>query len=94
MERRPGTPRASNGDFVAAFAQRDPGYEAADNLHGRWSLPGYRQITSQLAAALESGVTMPPGRAYDDCRGKSTGKPLPVGVTGLTGEQACRERSG
>jgi len=57
-------------------------YEAAHNLHGRWSLPAYRQIASRLAAALESGATMPPGPAYDDWRGKSTGKPLPAVVSG------------
>ncbi|MDZ7784762.1 MAG: neutral/alkaline non-lysosomal ceramidase N-terminal domain-containing protein [Halioglobus sp.] len=56
-------------------------YEAAHNLHGRWSLPAYRQVSSQLAAALESGATTPPGPAYDDWRDKATGKPLPAGVT-------------
>ena len=63
-------------------------YEGGHTLHGRWSLPAYQQIVSQLAAALESGASVTSASAYDDWRGKSSGlalpldnaKPLPSGV--------------
>lgn len=54
-------------------------YEGGHTLHGRWSLPAYQQVASQLAAALESGSTITNNVVYDDWRGKSVGLPLPVG---------------
>jgi len=51
-------------------------YEAAHNLHGRWSLPAYQQIASQLADALESGDAVHSNVAYDDWRGKTVELPL------------------
>ena len=53
-------------------------YEGGHTLHGRWSLPAYQQIVSQLAAALESGVSLTSSSAYDDWRGKSSGLALPL----------------
>ena len=58
-------------------------YEAAHTLHGRWSLPAYQQVASQLASALESGTPVASNITYDDWRGKSVGQPLPIGATGL-----------
>jgi len=55
-------------------------YEGGHTLHGRWSLPAYQQIVSQLAAALESGAPVASHIAYDDWRGKSLGLPLPSGA--------------
>ena len=55
-------------------------YEGGHTLHGRWSLPAYQQIASQLAAALESGAPLANDLPYDDWRGKSLGLPLPVGA--------------
>ena len=52
-------------------------YEAAHNLHGRWSLPAYQQVASQLAAALQADQNMAPQTGYDDWRGKSTELALP-----------------
>ena len=54
-------------------------YEGGHTLHGRWSLPAYQQVASQLAGALESGATVADNIRYDDWRGKSVGLPLPVG---------------
>ena len=54
-------------------------YEGGHTLHGRWSLPAYQQIASQLAAALELAAPLASGVSYDDWRGKSLGLPLPVG---------------
>lgn len=54
-------------------------YEAAHTLHGQWSLPGYQQVASQLAQALESGLSRESAVEYDDWRGKSVGLPLPQG---------------
>jgi neutral ceramidase len=53
-------------------------YEAAHNLHGQWSLPAYQQIASGLARAMDSGQRLTNDTAYDDWRGKSTEKSLPV----------------
>ena len=53
-------------------------YEGGHTLHGRWSLPAYQQIVSQLAAALESGAPVTSASAYDDWRGKSAGLALPL----------------
>lgn len=58
-------------------------YEAGHTLHGRWSLPAYQQIVSELARALQSGTEVTSTVNYDDWRGKSVGKPLPKGVVGL-----------
>ena len=52
-------------------------YEGGHTLHGRWSLPAYQQIVSQLAAALESGAPVASATAYDDWRGYSSGLALP-----------------
>lgn len=52
-------------------------YEAAHNLHGRWSLPAYRQVASELAAALEAGEELAAGVGYDDWRGRSGELALP-----------------
>ena len=54
-------------------------YEGGHTLHGRWSLPAYQQVASQLATALESGAPLAIGVSYDDWRGKSLGLPLPEG---------------
>lgn len=52
-------------------------YEGAHTLHGRWSLPAYQQVASQLAAALEVGASVSSAASYDDWRGKTVGLPLP-----------------
>lgn len=52
-------------------------YEAAHNLHGRWSLPAYRQVASRLAAALDAGDEVAGGARYDDWRGRSSELDLP-----------------
>ena len=57
-------------------------YEAAHTLAGRWSLPAYQQVASQLASALQSGTTVTANVIYDDWRGKAVGKPLPIGAAG------------
>lgn len=57
-------------------------YEAGHTLHGRWSLPAYQQVASQLASALQSGAVINSAVRYDDWRGKSVGKPLPTGAEG------------
>ncbi|MFK7978316.1 MAG: neutral/alkaline non-lysosomal ceramidase N-terminal domain-containing protein [Halioglobus sp.] len=54
-------------------------YEGAHTLHGRWSLPAYQQVASQLAAALGEGASVESVARYDDWRGKSPGEPLPRG---------------
>jgi neutral ceramidase len=46
-------------------------YEAGHTLHGRWTLPAYRQVTAELAAALQNKKTMPQNLIYDDWRGKA-----------------------
>jgi len=56
-------------------------YEAAHTLHGRWTLPAYQQVGSALARALEGNTGVPPAASYDDWRGKSAGRALPVGTT-------------
>ncbi|NQX90161.1 MAG: neutral/alkaline non-lysosomal ceramidase C-terminal domain-containing protein, partial [Halioglobus sp.] len=53
-------------------------YEGAHNLHGRWSLPAYQQVASQLALALQSGQVLEASLVYDDWRGKSTERQLPL----------------
>jgi neutral ceramidase len=53
-------------------------YEAAHNLHGRWSLPAYQQIASQLARDLENGDTRESQLAFDDLRGQAKGSTLPM----------------
>lgn len=55
-------------------------YEGGHNLHGRWSLPAYQQVASQLASALQSGAAVTSDVQYDDWRDKAVGKPLPVGA--------------
>ena len=52
-------------------------YEAAHNLHGRWSLPAYQQVVSQLAAALRADQEIASQQTYDDWRGRSTELALP-----------------
>ena len=54
-------------------------YEGGHTLHGRWSLPAYQQVASELASALQSGVMVSDEISYDDWRGKSHGQPLPTG---------------
>lgn len=54
-------------------------YEGAHTLHGRWSLPAYEQVASQLAAALDAGGSITSAAAFDDWRGKTAGMPLPKG---------------
>ena len=56
-------------------------YEGGHTLHGRWTLPAYQQIVSQLAQALESGAAVVNELPYDDWRGQSVGLSLPVSVT-------------
>lgn len=46
-------------------------YEAGHTLHGRWTLPAYRQIAAQLATALDDGTVIDQTVAYDDWRGRS-----------------------
>ena len=46
-------------------------YEGGHTLHGRWTLPAYRQIASRLASALETGSIVKSTATYDDWRGKS-----------------------
>ena len=46
-------------------------YEGGHTLHGKWSLPAYRQIITGLAHALETNTPATAGPAYDDWRGKS-----------------------
>lgn len=58
-------------------------YEGGHTLHGRWSLPAYQQIVSQLAAALEAREPIATDIIYDDWRGKSLGLPLPTGAENL-----------
>lgn len=55
-------------------------YEGGHTLHGRWTLPAYQQIVSQLAQALESGAPIADDLPYDDWRGRSVGLPLPAGA--------------
>ncbi|GAB5452465.1 MAG: ceramidase CerN [Halioglobus sp.] len=57
-------------------------YEGAHTLHGRWSLPAYQQIFSQLAAAIEADSTVEVLARYDDWRTKAQGMPLPTGQAG------------
>ncbi|MEZ5568325.1 MAG: neutral/alkaline non-lysosomal ceramidase N-terminal domain-containing protein [Halioglobus sp.] len=54
-------------------------YEAGHTLHGRWTLPAYQQVASQLARALQHGGLGNSSARYDDWRGKAQGKPLPTG---------------
>ena len=56
-------------------------YEGGHTLHGRWTLPAYQQIVSQLAQALESGAPVANDLPYDDWRGQSVGLTLPVSAT-------------
>lgn len=46
-------------------------YEGGHTLHGKWSLPAYRQIVAGLAQSLEDNSPSPSGPNYDDWRGKS-----------------------
>ena len=46
-------------------------YEGGHTLHGKWSLPAYQQIITDLAHALETNTSVANGPAYDDWRGKS-----------------------
>jgi neutral ceramidase len=61
-------------------------YEAGHTLHGRWTLPAYQQVASQLASVLQSGTAVASDISYDDWRGKAVGKPLPGGATVLPPE--------
>jgi neutral ceramidase len=54
-------------------------YEAAHTLHGKWSLPAYRQIVARMARALDGGAAVVSEVMYDDWRGKTAGMPLPMG---------------
>jgi neutral ceramidase len=64
-------------------------YEAGHTLHGRWTLPAYRQVAAELATALQNQTDLNQTLSYDDWRGKSPtlklhdGSPeqLPKGVT-------------
>jgi neutral ceramidase len=51
-------------------------YEAAHTLYGRWTLPAYQQVASQLASALESGASVASNASYGDWRGKSSTRAL------------------
>ena len=55
-------------------------YEGGHTLHGRWTLPAYRQIASQLASSLETGSADKSKVTYDDWRGKSYETTLHSGV--------------
>ena len=57
-------------------------YEGAHTLHGRWSLPAYQQVASELASALQSDTEVVDDIEYDDWREKSRGQPLPTGAAG------------
>jgi neutral ceramidase len=56
-------------------------YEGGHTLHGRWTLPAYQQIVSQLSQALESGAPVANDLPYDDWREQSVGLALPVSAT-------------
>jgi neutral ceramidase len=58
-------------------------YEAAHTLHGRWTLPAYQQVASQLTVALQTGTEANSDTPYDDWRGKSVGRPLPKEPAGV-----------
>lgn len=47
-------------------------YEGGHTLHGKWSLPAYRQILSDLAISLGKDTPVSSGPLYDDWRGKSS----------------------
>ncbi len=51
-------------------------YEGGHTLHGRWTLPAYQQIASQLARSLTAGTAVVSTAPYDDWRGKSGETPL------------------
>ena len=57
-------------------------YEGGHTLHGRWTLPAYEQIASQLASGLNAGTPVVSTTPYDDWRGKSAEAQLYVGPTG------------
>ena len=64
-------------------------YEGGHTLHGKWSLPAYQQIITDLAQALETNTPVADGPAYDDWRGKSkstnlVGDALDVLPTGVS----------
>lgn len=46
-------------------------YEAGHTLHGRWTLPAYRQVAAELATSLQQQTVLNSSLAYDDWRGKS-----------------------
>ena len=46
-------------------------YEAGHTLHGRWTLPAYRQVAAELANSLQQQTVLNAPLAYDDWRGKS-----------------------
>jgi neutral ceramidase len=51
-------------------------YEGGHTLHGRWTLPAYQQIASDLASSLKAGTSVEQKTRYDDWRGKSVETPL------------------
>jgi neutral ceramidase len=73
-------------------------YEGGHTLHGRWTLPAYQQIVSQLAQALESGAPVANDLPYDDWRGQSVGLPLPCerhqATTRWRGAGRCSDPNG
>lgn len=62
-------------------------YEGGHTLHGRWSLPAYQQVASELAASLQSNTEVTSDVEYDDWREKSVGQPLPTGSAGSAPDQ-------
>ena len=57
-------------------------YEGGHTLHGRWTLPAYEQIASQLANSINTGAVIDANTPYDDWRGKSAAAQLYVAPTG------------
>ncbi|WP_083232720.1 neutral/alkaline non-lysosomal ceramidase N-terminal domain-containing protein [Endozoicomonas atrinae] len=46
-------------------------YEGGHTRHGKWSLPAYQQILTNLGQSLENNAPSPSGPHYDDWRGKA-----------------------
>ena len=56
-------------------------YEGGHTLHGRWTLPAYEKIASELAGSLNTGSSTESSAPYDDWRGKSAEAQLYVAPT-------------
>ncbi|MCE7997716.1 MAG: neutral/alkaline ceramidase [Rhodobiaceae bacterium] len=63
-------------------------YEGGHTLHGRWTLPAYRQTAARLARALETGGQIATTTVYDDWRGKAPETALHDGSADAVAEGA------